>query len=248
MAHYIDRHEFHAEMVACKKAGEISDKAVKFFHKLATEISKDYLFNIDEDRKDSIIIATTDCWKYWKNFKESNVVQVFFDRNLVSGEKIKVHIKNHKTYEYTAQSANCRDQHDFLIGETINKTLANLVMAVNGGETIKEIKPDAQLAAFLDTINKKVTFMDIYNANDLSIKSDIELQPIAVDPISSTKNKHKHELPFKNPPNAFNYFTSVVRNGILKSLNKFYPDVHKPSNRLSISNFNAEGTNRFYNI
>lgn len=247
MAHYIDRHEFHREMVLCKKSGVISDKAIAFFNKLATEVSKDYIFNQDDDKKDGISTATTDCWKYWRNFKESNVVQIFFERNLVSGEKVRIKIANHKTYEFVAQAANCRGKKDFLIGETINKTLTNLVLAINGGETIKDISVDAKVAAFLDTINKKITFMDIHNCDDLSIKSEAELIPILEEPITSTKNKNKHELAFKNPPNAFNYFTSVVRRGILKALNKLYPDVHKPSNRLSISNFSQDNS-RFYNI
>lgn len=239
MPNYINKKEFHDEMVKCKRSGELTTRAIQFFQLMAHEISKTYYYRDPEDRKDAIARAVQDCYRYWKGFKESNVVQVQFINNFTPNDKIVVDILNYKTVIFTA-SENPKKVNEFLICDTINRSLKSLILAVN--ETHVEV-----MEGFLDTIKKKLTIMDKYNADDLTKKSKIQI--ISQEPIIDvTKGDiNPDKIMFKNPPNAFCYYTSTVRNGILKVFNELYSDVHKAANRISLTSLN-DHQQRFYNI
>lgn len=246
MANYINKREFHDEMVKCKRSGQLSNKAIAYFQLMANEIAKTYYYNHPEDKDDAKARAVQDCFRYWKGFKESNVVQVQFIDNFKERDKVVVEIMNCRTFVFVA-TENPKKANEFQICDTINRSLKSLILAINNSHV-------DVMEGFLDTIKKKLTIMDKHNADDLSIKSKVQI--VSQDPIIAITTK-KSELPekasphnvieFKNPPDAFCYYTSTVRNGILKVFNELYPDVHKAANRISLTSFN-DHQQRFYNI
>jgi len=250
MANYIDKKEFHAEMVKCKRSGVLSDRAIRYFQLMANEISKTYYYNHPEDKDDAKARAVQDCFRYWKGFKESNVVQVQFIDNFKERDKVVVEIINCRTFVFVA-TEKPKKTNEFQICDTINRSLKSLILAINNSHV--EV-----MEGFLDTIKKKLTIMDKHNADDLTIKSKVQI--VSQDPIIAAPAPKKSEalpekaiaaaqnvIEFKNPPDAFCYYTSTVRNGILKVFNELYPDVHKAANRISLTSFN-DHQQRFYNI
>jgi len=247
MANYLDKKEFHDEMVKCKKAGQLSNKAIAYFQLMANEISRTYYYNQPEDRDDAKARAVQDCFRYWKGFKESNVVQVQFIGNFVEKDKVVIEITNHRTFVFVA-TENPQKANEFKICDTINRSLKSLILTINNSHV-------DVMEGFLDTIKKKLTIMDKFNADDLSVKS--KMQVVSQDVIISMPTKKSSDIPekaslhtvmeFKNPPDAFCYYTSTVRNGILKVFNELYDDVHKAANRISLTSFN-DHQQRFYNI
>jgi len=240
MANYIDKREFHDEMVKCKKSGILSNKAVAYFQLMAHEISRTYYYTHPEDRDDAKARAVQDCFKYWKGFKESNVAQVQFTQNFKDRDKIIIDILNHKTFIFVATESAPKKANEFQISDTINRSLKSLITVINLNSDVME--------GFLDTINRKLTVMDKFNQEDLSIKSKVQV--VAQEQIIEIKNKDKENpniLEFKNPPDAFCYYTSTIRNGILKVFNELYPEVHKAANRVSMSSLH-DHQQRLYNI
>lgn len=281
--HYLDRNEYHKELTACKKKNELSKEAISMFRTHAKECARAFYFDNDEDRKDAIASAIHDLWKYWRGFKECNVVQLKIVRNFVPGESIIVNIHKCKQMIYTSSDKRDLNKRQFLIGKNINATLANLIEVV-------EFRDKDKLEIFVDKIKNKITFMDKHNGNDLSIKSlvDVEYktkQPF-VEIIKKKKDKKTKEYKewkkmspkeytdhqkvmlstgvdvvfdetedayyltysrfyFTDPPNAFSYYTSVARNGILKFINKMNPKNFKNSNRVSIDSINGDKNGMF---
>ncbi len=233
MPNYIDKNEFHDELVMCKRKGELSSKAIGFFQLMANEISKTYYYNQPEDRHDAKARAVQDCYRYWRGFKESNVVQIKFDENFTEKDKVTIDIIGYKTLIFVA-SMNPKKPNEFQIRDSINRSLKSLIACING--THNEIAE-----GFLDTIKKKLTIMDKFNGEDLNVKSKLQVVQIIGGEMKTS------EYEFKNPPNAFCYITSCVRNGILKVFNELYPDVHKPANRISLTSLN-DHQQRFCNI
>lgn len=232
MANYIDKKEFHDEMVKCKRSGVLSKRAIEYFQLMATEISRTYYYNYPEDRDDARARAVQDCFRYWKGFKESNVVQVQFINNFSEHDKVVVDITNHQTFVFAA-SHNPKKSNEFQICDTINRSLKALISTINSSHV-------DVMEGFLDTIKKKLTVMDKFNADDLSIKSKVQIvsQEQIVDVQKKKDGSDPNIIEFKNPPDAFCYYTSTVRNGILKVFNELYPDVHKTANRISLTSLN----------
>lgn len=272
---YLDRIEFHNELTKCKKAvkykestddngeksmvmieGVLSRTALDMFMLLARETSRDFYFDNEDDKKDAISTATHDLFRYWRNFKESNVVQFKLMRNFIPGETITVNIFGYGEFTYTAGFDQDLLGRLFKIGPTINSTIKNFESIVN---TI-----DGRfIAIFVDKIKNKITLMDKYNSDDLSVKSYVKIQSEKIDVkkvnedgslsvIGSTyavmlDKKTGNTLFFQDPPNGFSYFTSIARNGCLKSINKIKPKQFRNGNMLSLSHVNS-GSNGFYNI
>lgn len=233
MPNYINKKEFHDELVTCKRKGELSNKAIEYFILMAQEISKTYFFHYPEDKDDARARAVQDCYRYWKGFKESNVAQVPFEHNFSEKDKVVIEILNDRSYVFVA-SMNPKKINEFQICDTTNRSLKMLIAALNNSYKDK-------MEGFLDTIKKKLTVMDKHNADDLTIKSNLQV-------MQNIGGKFElREVAFAAPPNAFNYTTSIVRNAVLKAFNELYPDVHKIQNRISMSAFN-EHQQRMYNI
>ncbi len=231
---YLNRHEFHAELATCKRTKELSRKAIEMFTILSTEVSKKYFFKYEDDRQDAIASAIYDCYKYWMNFKESNVVQLTILRNFQKNETITLEIRNVGNFTYIAGE-------EFAIDETPNKTIFNLLNSID-----KEI-----MGVFHDKVKCKVTFMDHVNGNDLSIKSKLTLSNINEDlPLISINSKRptSNTFDFNEPPNGFSYFTSVVDKGILKSINKINPKHLRNGTMISLSHMNCNNSNSMFNL
>ena len=281
--HYLDRNEYHKELTKCKKKDELSPLAINMFRLHAKECARAFFFDSDEDRKDAIASAVHDLWKYWRGFKECNVVQLKIVRNFVPGDTIIVDIHKCKKVVYTAAEKRDLNKRHFLIGKNINTSLTNLIEVV-------QYRDKEKLEIFIDKIKNKITFMDKFNGDDLSIKSMVNIefkskQPF-VEIVKKKKDKKTKEYKewiklkpkefeevktkmfaigievaydktddvyiltynrfyFQDPPNAFSYYTSVARNGILKFINKMNPKHFRNSNKISISSVNSDKNGLF---
>lgn len=264
---YLDRHTFHGELTICKKQDDLTNKALSMFQLLSKETSGDFYFECNDDKKDAIAVAMHDLFKYWRNFKESNIVQLKVNRNFQPTEAVEVFIHGHKKLRYVAGRSYKPERRMFLIGKTINHTLKSLM------DVIKEVD-DKLLAIFIDKIKNKITLMDKFNGDDLSIKSYVVVKQkcIEMEVVSKLKASKTEYIPadaktvksekkmiwlvdldkksgaiykFKEPPNAFSYFTSIVRNGILKSINKINPKHFRNGKKISIDSINQQNNGMF---
>jgi hypothetical protein len=237
--HYIDRHEFHAEMRSCKLNDRISDTAVSYFYKLAKKVSKRY--NLQEsDRDDAIQSAVMDCIKYWGNFKEGRITRIGITRNFKNGEGFIVKIDGRPDFKLIAGT-------DFDISRNNhNKTMSNIIRTgtdTNKNKTSGKFD-NGSFGIYLDKMRGNMTFMDIYNRRDLETVSSIKI-------IQDEKNRlikeEDNEFEFEKPNNAFSYFTSMVNNGMLKFMGQLSPKDQKDTVVLSIEGINSDG-NGMYNI
>ena len=92
--------------------------------------------------------------------------------------------------------------------------------------------------------NKKPLKLEDDFAEDKKKKPDMVMREILlVNNDKKTGNVHW----FKKPPNAFSYFTSITRRGILKSINKVNPPILRNGNKISMDQINLEN-NGMYNF
>lgn len=66
--HYVNNKEFTAEIIACKKTGELSKFAIECFIALANRAVNKMYYQDPRDREDCIQSALLDCLRYWKGF------------------------------------------------------------------------------------------------------------------------------------------------------------------------------------
>jgi hypothetical protein len=71
--HYINNKEFTADIIACKKNGELSEFSVNCFISLANRAVDRLYFKDYRDKEDCVQSAILDCLKYWKSFDESKM-------------------------------------------------------------------------------------------------------------------------------------------------------------------------------
>jgi len=239
-AQYINNIEFHEEMVKCKRAGKLSDKALIMFQKFANGVIRDFYFNNNEHKRDAIQQILHDMWKYWQGFKENNVVRVKFTRNLKQGDKIciKIHDSDIITYIATDVAYNYGEERIkmFQVEKKTNKSLVNFVNLVK--------QNDQKIKIFHDMVQKRVTMMesDVLEPNLSHVY--IQYDPESESFLSDIKSGNL--IFFQAPPNAFKYFTSICKNAVLKSLNKTNPKNHR--NNIMISLSINSSNNEFYNI
>lgn len=236
MANYIDPAHYDKVMFDCKINNELSSEAISLFELQAREVSKKegIMFKYEEDRKDAIQYALQDFINYWRGYKINPICQIVMIRNFLEGEKITINIGDNK-YVYTAKSYITGDN-EFKIHEgddktkSINKTLTGL------NELINKDLPKAnteEVASYLHKVTKKINILDYTcykDSNNYVIIDKVIGSPISKNDFGKTSGQTL--LKFGNPPPAFNYMTSLARNGILKGLKKLYPK----SSRL-ITNF-----------
>lgn len=255
---YLNRYKYHDELTICKKQNDLTKRALEMFQVHATETSRNFYFNCEEDRKDAIAVAMHDLFKYWRNFKESNIVQLKINRNFEPMESITIHIYGYGEVRYVANGKQNSKKRTFLIGDTINNSLKNLT------DLITEIDSNI-LAIYVDKIKNKITLMDKFNGDDLSVKSfviaeskkiEAEIKVVSNDPKDKGKKKMENvylvdpvkdifKFKFKEPPNAFSYFTTIVRNGILKSINKLNPKQFRDGKKISLDGINTDNNGMF---
>jgi len=93
---YINNKEFTAEIMRCKAAGKLSNKAVDYFILLANRTILKMKYSNPLDREDCIQSALMDMCKYWQNFdiaKSNNAFSFFtqFVKNGVAKEYKRIH-------------------------------------------------------------------------------------------------------------------------------------------------------------
>ena len=235
--------EYHNEMVKCKKAGELSRTAIDMFTLHVKEVSKCYNFQNNEG-DDCVASALHDFVCYWKNFKESNCVQLKLTRNFDHGESLMLELKNDNTYIYTASDINDVSERKFKIGNTINHTLDNLY-----GVSTEDL--GNKVHVWLHKVKMKIGFMDNLNSDDLSIYSRVYVKTnhkyLILGDNKATPTELGYLHMFTNPACSFNNLTSLARNGILKGLNKLNPKQFRHSNMIRMGSINSEA-NGFYNV
>lgn len=271
---YLDRDEFHQEMTNCKRADDLSRKAVDMLSILCREVSRKYYFEFEEDYQDAAAHAMYDVLKYWRGFKENPVVQLEIVRNFTHGEYFDIKINSFNTISVMAVADSPEatiKENTFLIGETPNKSLTNMAAVLRS----------EYLGIYLDRVKCKITFMDNYNKSpDYDVyDSTIQFYPTVIGetyayndngkniiemlniggrmtktkkmitdlmPISCSKFQKPNMYKFKKPPNSFSYFTSVVTNGILKFIDKRNPKLLRNGNLLTMNSVGPDSA--FFNI
>jgi hypothetical protein len=245
MADYLNKYEYHAEMVMSKQQNKLTDKAITMFMLHARETSKLFYFECQEDREDAISAATLDFLKYWKGFKENNVVQFKLIRELEDGETFIFKIKNYKEFQYVARE-NPKKDNEFLtiipndrnnknqVKTAINKTLQNLHDLVKRDH---ELKMDVSL----HKVTGKIAFVDTVNKADHSIISSIQLKLNGKLLILDEKIYEEDKTyEFKKPPYSFNHITSLIRNAIIKFFDENNPKETRNGKKIRFSQFNTE--------
>lgn len=229
---YLDPDKYHAEMTLCKKRGFLSNTAVDMLRLHAKELSRDYTFVDDFSKGDAISSAVEDALKYWKGFKEGNCVQLRFLRNFIEGEGLKIRLVNLDFELYFEASNQPTNEYQFEIGSNINKSVSNIISIIRKSYSDK-------VEIFLDKNRKKITIMDKINDDFVSkasfvVVSNLDSENCLVE--TKTKKEIKPEMVyfFCAPPNAFKYYTTLLRNGILKSLNNETPKAMRNGNKISI--------------
>jgi hypothetical protein len=221
MADYLNKKEFDSEMLKCVAQGKLTNKSIEMFTLLATEISTTYNYRNEDIRKDAIDSAVCDFSMYWAGWIYKPTNQIKFVRNFVSGEKIHIFTPDGMDATFTARSSgNIKDEkYQFAIGATINKSIENLMSLIdnssNGSVTCKPHKVTFKIS-IIDEINSiesgNFGMCVVTENHDHGVLTKVSKMGIDVTKIG-----------FGLPPPAFNYFTSMSRNGILKFLDKFYP-------------------------
>lgn len=237
MSHYIDRNEFHAEMIDCKLNDRLSERAINFFYILATAVSKRYGFSNQEDYNDAISSAIVDCNRYWRNFKEGRILKLSLLRNFKEGDKIIIRINGADLHTIVAGTT-------FMIGEDINKSMSNMIDSYAPRSKSSCISWDNTFGIYIDKTRRNMTIMDIKNRFDLDIVSTISIE--YSDESDRLIDKcAKEVIKFEKPNNAFSYFTSIVNNGILKFNNEFYPRKNRDYKTIPISHINSDANGLF---
>jgi len=272
---YIDRDEYHREMVKCKKAGELSPRALELIqiHIDRSSLKYSRTYESDQEREDCMSSAMMDILQYWKNFKESNVVQFKMIRNAHPGDQIKIIGKDWElVIGFHRGPAKVKDNEIIsLIRDTRNRTISAMA------DTINEIHKD-KVKITVDKMKRKVTFQDVTEDQSLvrleikmmekethistkegnpkstlvyqtvkkdyepdllqylsdegkELKSEKEIDDFIMNsdisvPIPITDASGDGIIEFGEPGNCFSYFTSVIRNGILKEFKKKNKGTH----------------------
>jgi len=240
---YIDRIEYHAEMVKSKKSGKLTDRAVSLFQLHAKEVSRTFYFEFEEDREDAVSSAVHDFLSYWRNFKECNVLQLKIVRNFQEGEWVEIDVKNHKKVRYVARQKPTADS-DFQIGQTENRSLQSLDEAVK--RTLK-----GAVESSLHKVTQKINLMDTWNGDDLKITSEATIGLTGKEILIKDEKdwKQTKSYVFKSPPNSFNFLTSYARNGIIKYLNTHHPKATRNGKKILFSQMNTQsGDGGAYNV
>lgn len=224
--HYVNSSEFHAEMCRCKKNGELSNAAIESLYKIAENYApRVFKFADDSIYKDAIQAALLDCVRYWRNFKEGSVCTVKLNRTPKGGEGFIININNKPPIPVLYGGPDL----------TLNEYLEYLIHnhGVKSGNSYTYINDVA--AIYINKSKKTVTFMDMHNE---STKDSAPLSTIKIIDGDGTLIKDVHNgdpIPMSTPGNAFSYFTSMIRNGVLKLNNKVYKKMNRDTEVVSLN-------------
>lgn len=255
---YLDRNEFHKEMTKCKKEDKLSDKAVGMLKIFAENISRKYYFEDEDDRQDAIAHAMMDFVLYWKNFKEVSLVKIAFVGSLSDGDTIEIKLANLDPVIYKAVKENADILYrEFNVSDMEkksdvykrNKTMDNFKLVVNTREQNK-------IEVSIDKVKSVITIMDRYNSIENSIEGYVKIninnerniKELFAD-TRSTPVPQNLTWNFVPPNNSFSYFSSLLGNAVIKSLNKTRPAELRNGKKISIDSIIHDGENQnMFNI
>lgn len=247
--YYINRVHYHSELTLCKKVGKLSPMAVRMLMTHAENVSKVYYMSNAADKADAISSAIYDCMKYWRSFHHANLIKLPFQRHILPGEGFILYIngcnepvsliagKDFETY-YDADNL-------YKPLSYVNKTLDNM------NNHILSLGIDDRIKITLNKTKYSMTVTDVKNQDRLiNISKAVVVTSTAAMPF--LKNyagvvDDDGEMKFINPPNAFSYFTTMLRNGVLKHINKINPKQLRNGGLIHMSHVNKDN-NGLFNI
>jgi hypothetical protein len=219
MSNYLDKAYLNKVMFECKKKGRLTREALNCFELLATKVSSSYDYRNDDDRKDAIAFATNDFAAYWKNYKINPVVQIKFTRNIFNGEEFILR-HNGKEYKYVAKLKPENDN-EFAVHQKVNKTIEEL-------HKLLERDSDGTFYTTIHKVTRKLAVVDL-TCYENSVSELFVDKKVGSKICDDDVNPHIgiSRFVFGAPPPAFNFLTSVARNGLFKATKVLYSDSQK---------------------
>ena len=226
MADYINKKDFNDEMLKCINNDRLTDKSIELFRLLATEVSKTFNFKYQADKEDAIDNAVADFANNWRGYKWKPVFKMKLLRNFKDGESLVIEVPNVKKITVVAKTT-IRSPYHFKIETKENKTLENLASVI-------EKLTNSDISCSLHKVTMKITLVDNINCIGTYGKVTINTLPLSKAIIKFT-DRNTNEEPFAEPPPAFNWSTSVCRNGIIKSIDKMRPKEWRKGKMINFS-------------
>lgn len=216
---YLNKEYLNKVMFECKQKNELTKEAVRCFELLARHVSNSYDYSGEEDRKDAIAFATTDFAAYWRNYKINPLVQIKFLRPLYHGEQF-IFIHKGKKKTYTAKQ-NPKNRNDFGVMPKINQTIENL-------KNLLDRDSDGSYFTGVHKVTRKLQIVDTTCYSNSKSKVIVNKKVGSIICKDDT-NPHIGEshFAFGAPPPAFNFLTSVARNGLFKATKTMYSEGQK---------------------
>jgi hypothetical protein len=243
MGDYLNKEIYHKTLVSCKKAGILNKEIMDMYILHAKEVSKaGYYFEYPEDREDAISQAVEDFLKYWRGFRENDVVRLKFKRNFIPGEEITINVAGLPKINMIANKT-------FQIGDTVNRSLLLINNHINEignqysitGDGYSYLRPGIECT--IHQVKSTITIMDNTNISPDSIDSEVIFKFKDTGLIEKING---NSIKFKKPPYCFNHLTSMIRNAMVKYLNKYHPKEERDGNKMVMSRINKN--NGAYNI
>lgn len=219
MANYLDKQHLNEVMKECKIKGRLSLEAVECFRTLARKLSNTCDYRNEDDREDAISLATADFASYWKGYKINPMVQIKFIRQIYEGEEFTLkHGEINKTYVARHEP---KEENDFQIYQKVNKTIEEL-------HKLLERDSDGSYFTTIHKVTRKLAVVDTTCFSN-SIGIFTVNKKVGSRISDDDKNPHIGEsvFDFKAPPPAFNFLTSVARNGLYKATKIIYSENQK---------------------
>lgn len=232
MANYIEKEEYHNLMIDAKRHGKFPKRLIDLIYLHCNEVSKLYRFNYTQDKEDAIGLAVADILQYGiKNFKDCPLIQLKFARNFMPGDIIILEVED-KIFEYTAVEKSL-SEHEFEIGDTINKSLDFLLDIMKEGH-------ENYLELSLHKVTMKMNIMNISYRTDKHIPMKVKVLGIDDNLLKTHPGLQEVDLEFEPSPPSFNMVTSIIRNAYAKYFNTCHPVPTRNGNKINFSDINSK--------
>ena len=238
MADYVDKQEFNEEMLKCVRDNKLTDKSIHFFRLIAKSLSVTYYFKYYQEREDAVDTAVADFASNWRGYKWKPVFKLKLLRNFKDNEKLVIELPNYGAITAIAKIKPTTKEH-FKIELKQNKSLENL-------KSLIELATDKKLTGSLHKVSMKITFVD--NINHVGVFGSVSFYTIIKKPLFKYPKKMENGVttsPFVKPPPAFNWATSVARNGIIKSMDKMKHKDFRHGKMVNFSEINVDKSGMF---
>lgn len=216
---YLDKTYLNEVMFECKIKDRLSPEAVRCFELLATKISNSYDYRGEEDRMDAVSFAKADFSAYWRNYKINPLVQVKFTRDIYEGEEFTL-IHNGKRQTYVAKRKP-EGENEFEVMSKVNKTIENL-------RALLDRDSDGSYFTSVHKVTRKLAIIDSTCYSN-SVSQFVVDKKVGSKVSKDDPNPHigNSVFGFTDPPAAFNFLTSVARNGLFKATKTMYSESQK---------------------